>query len=386
LADIEPNINLFAFLILFGVVQGFILSLFFLNKKNRLNQPNIFIGLLMMTFSLLSLDIFLCYTGYMSRVIYLDNFSESLSFLFGPLFYLYVISSIKGKIKKGLWLHFLPFMLYAAYNVLYFIQPADFKYVSYINAYFPGQNPEIVSPIVNPDPLHLRQYLDGLIMVQNVSYYIIAIISVINAFKKENVSIFVRRYKNLSWLRNFSIAYFCLFAVFIVVTLLFGDDIGDYLISSFMALIVYGTSVNVIRSSGFFTEHLNVAVSAGRKYARSPLCEEDKMEILKKLRDGMEIDKYYRSNLLSQSQMSKKLLVPVHHISQVINEKLNQSFFEFIAAYRIKDAENLLLDPENNHLTVEEIAEEVGYISKSAFNKTFKKITGKTPSEYRAAP
>jgi AraC-like DNA-binding protein len=383
LAEIEPNIDLFAFLILFGVIQGFILSLFFLNKKNRLNQPNIFIGLLMLTFSLLSLDIFLCYTGYMSHVIYLDNFSESLSLVFGPLFYLYVISSIKGKLKNSLWLHFLPFILYTAYNVLYFIQPADFKYVSYINAYFPEQNPDIVSPIVNPDPLHLRKYLDVLIMVQNASYYLLAIISVINSFKKENVSIFVRRYKNLSWLRNFSMAYFCLFAVFIAVTLLFGDDIGDYLISSFMALIIYGTSVNVIRSSGFFTEHLNIAVTAGRKYARSSLSEEDKMEILKKLRDGMEVDKYYRSNLLSQSQMSKKLLIPVHHISQVINEKLNQSFFEFMAAYRIKEAENLLLDPDNNHLTVEEIAEEVGYISKSAFNKTFKKITGKTPSEYR---
>ena len=64
--------------------------------------------------------------------------------------------------------------------------------------------------------------------------------------------------------------------------------------------------------------------------------------------------------------------------------KLNQSFFDFIATYRIREAEKILLDPDQNHLTVEEIAEEVGYISKSAFNKTFKRITGKTPSEYRA--
>jgi len=134
--------------------------------------------------------------------------------------------------------------------------------------------------------------------------------------------------------------------------------------------------LNVRQKSSAFTE--------GKKYARSSLSEEDKVEILKKLKNGMENEKYYKNNLVSQSMISKKLLIPTHHISQVINEKLNQSFFDFIATYRIREAEKILLDPDQNHLTVEEIAEEVGYISKSAFNKTFKRITGKTPSEYRA--
>jgi AraC-like DNA-binding protein len=98
----------------------------------------------------------------------------------------------------------------------------------------------------------------------------------------------------------------------------------------------------------------------------------------------MENEKYYKNNLVSQSMISRKLLIPAHHISQVINEKLNQSFFEFIADYRIREAEKILRDRDKNHLTVEDIAEEVGYISKSAFNKTFKKVTGKTPSEYRS--
>ena len=383
LAEIEPNIDLFALLILFGVIQGFILSYFFLNIKNRLNQPNIFIGLLMLVFSLLSLDIFLCYTGYMARVAYLDNYSESLCFTFGPLVYLYILSSLKGKIRNRLWLHFLPFILYTLYNVLYFVQPVGYKYFSYIDAYFPGLSHEMVLPVFNTDPLSLRKHIDELTMLHVASYNVLAIISVVTSFRREKVSIFTRRYKNLSWLRNFSISFFCLFLVFVLVTLIFGGDVGDYLITSFIALIVYWTSVNVIRSSGFFTEHLNIAVAVSKKYARSSLSEEDKMEILKKLRDGMENEKYYRSNLLSQSQMSKKLLIPVHHISQVINEKLNQSFFEFTADYRIRDAEKMLSDPGNSHLTIEEIAEEVGYISKSAFNKTFKKITGKTPSEYR---
>ncbi len=374
---------MFAFLILLGVVQGFILSYFFLNKKNRLNQPNIFIGLLILAFSFLSLDIFLCYTGYMTKVAYLDNFSESLNFAFGPLLYLYIFSSIKGKIKPVQLLHLLPFIFYTIYLTLYFIQPTDYKYYAYTHTYFPNLDHEFIYPIFNTDPLFLRKYLDELTMVQLALYYILSFISIVNSFRMEKVSIFTRSYKNLSWLRNFTISLFLLFLIFISVTFTLGGDIGDYLISSFIALIIYGTSVNVIRSSGFFTEHLGISFMTSKKYARSSLSEEDKVDILKRLKDGMENEKYYKSNLASQSQISKKLLIPAHHISQVINEKLNQSFFEFIASYRIKEAEKLLLNPDNNHLTIDEIAEKVGYISKSAFNKKFKRITGKTPSEYR---
>ncbi len=384
MVKIEPNINLFAFLILLGVIQGIFLSYFFFNKKNRLNQPNIFIGFLMLVFSLLCMDVFLCYTGYMAKVAYLDNFSESTCFAIGPLFYLYIVSSIKGKIKTSQLLHLLPFILYTIYMVFYFVQPATYKYYAYTSTYFHDPGQEIVYPIINDDPLHLRRYIDQLTIIQLSIYYCLSIITIVNTFRIEKVSVFAREFKNLSWLRNFTVALLSLFLIFIFVTIVFGSDIGDYLITSVIALIIYGTSVKVIGSSGFFVEHLGTAFIAGKKYARSSLSEEDKIEILKKLKDSMENDKFYKNNLVSQSMISKKLLIPSHHISQVINEKLNQSFFEFIAVYRIREAEKILLDPDQNHLTVEEIAEEVGYISKSAFNKTFKKITGKTPSGYRS--
>jgi AraC-like DNA-binding protein len=43
----------------------------------------------------------------------------------------------------------------------------------------------------------------------------------------------------------------------------------------------------------------------------------------------------------------------------------------------------LLVSSENQHIKIEEIAEMVGYNSKSAFNTAFKKIVGQTPSQYR---
>jgi AraC-like DNA-binding protein len=56
-------------------------------------------------------------------------------------------------------------------------------------------------------------------------------------------------------------------------------------------------------------------------------------------------------------------------------------FFEMRAEYFIEEAKRLLKEKMN--IKVEEIAEQVGYNSKSSFNTAFKKIVGATPSEWR---
>ena len=57
--------------------------------------------------------------------------------------------------------------------------------------------------------------------------------------------------------------------------------------------------------------------------------------------------------------------------------------FELLASYRIKEAQRILASENGKKLTIEEVAEQVGYNSKSAFNAAFKKITKHTPSAFR---
>jgi YesN/AraC family two-component response regulator len=83
----------------------------------------------------------------------------------------------------------------------------------------------------------------------------------------------------------------------------------------------------------------------------------------------------------SLPDLADQMHVTVHQLSQVINEGLGKSFFEMAAEYRIEEAKTLL--KEKSNIKIEEIAEQVGYNSKSSFNTAFKKITGKTPSEWR---
>ena len=97
----------------------------------------------------------------------------------------------------------------------------------------------------------------------------------------------------------------------------------------------------------------------------------------------LETKKYFSDNLASLSDLAKKLGVSTHHVSQVINEKLDVSFFELLASYRVDEAKRILSGDKGYKITVEEVSEMVGYNSKSAFNNAFKKFTGKTPSDFR---
>ena len=68
------------------------------------------------------------------------------------------------------------------------------------------------------------------------------------------------------------------------------------------------------------------------------------------------------------------------YLSHVINASFNQNFRDFINSYRIEESKSRLVQDDMNILN---IAYEVGFNSKSAFNTAFKKFTGMTPKEYR---
>jgi AraC-like DNA-binding protein len=83
-------------------------------------------------------------------------------------------------------------------------------------------------------------------------------------------------------------------------------------------------------------------------------------------------------------EAAKELNVTKHLLSQYLNVILGKSFTNLINEYRIEKAKELL-ETENN-FTIESIGYESGFNSKSTFFTTFKKITGKTPTEYQKMP
>jgi len=121
-----------------------------------------------------------------------------------------------------------------------------------------------------------------------------------------------------------------------------------------------------------------------RKYETSSLTDDRAERSLRTLMRALDVEKVYLDPLLTLSRLAARIGIPVPHLSQLINQRLNQNFPELINSYRVAEARRRLADPAWRHYSIMAIAEDVGFRSKSSFNDVFKKLTGMTPSEFRA--
>lgn len=122
---------------------------------------------------------------------------------------------------------------------------------------------------------------------------------------------------------------------------------------------------------------------APTRYESSALTEAQKQRYLSQLKSHMDEQKPFLDQNLTLSVLSSQLGLNNKYLSQVINEKLDQNFLDFINGYRVALAQELLRKTSYQHYTVIAIAQEVGFKSKSAFYTAFKKGTGMTPTEWR---
>lgn len=119
------------------------------------------------------------------------------------------------------------------------------------------------------------------------------------------------------------------------------------------------------------------------KSKNSTLPVEETKKYIRKLMYLLEVEKIYKDSDLSIKSVATKLLMSARSLSEIINDELKMSFSEFITEFRIKEAQRILSDPKTRNKSVLDIAYDVGYNSKSAFNRAFKNITGVTPSQFR---
>lgn len=104
---------------------------------------------------------------------------------------------------------------------------------------------------------------------------------------------------------------------------------------------------------------------------------------LASLKKYMLTEKPHLNPSLSIRSLSEDIKMNARDVSVLINQNLNQHFFDFINEYRVKEAMKILKDAAKKEVTVLEVLYEVGFNSKSSFNTAFKKHTGLTPTQFR---
>lgn len=319
------------------------------------------------------------YSGYIIHFLHLVDFSEPLALLIGPFFYLFVKALTKGTpTSKTIWTHLTFPLVYTLSLLPFLLAPSDVKYNAWMNAFHPGAPLRPWNLNYDPWMFKLTEYHTELVLMSLLLYVALSGLAIVQAFQEKASSFWNPETYALKILRNGVIQIFLFLLLLLLVKIFNEEDTGDHLSAAFGALLVYATSFSVIKNSAFFKQ---IPITENRKYRSSSINDEERDRLANVIEETMTAHKPYLNSDFSLPMLAQTCRSSTHSISQVVNEKFEKSFFEWIAEYRIAEAKIIL--KKSPHLKIEEVAEQVGYNSKSSFNTTFKKITGLTPSDFR---
>lgn len=122
--------------------------------------------------------------------------------------------------------------------------------------------------------------------------------------------------------------------------------------------------------------------SPGKQSTSNKISKEKEEEILRKLEEFEQSDRYLNKNM-SLSMLSSQIEINTKYLSEVINNNKEKNFNGYINKLRINHIAQLLrTDSAFLNYKVSYLAEYSGFSSHSAFTTVFKSVTGMSPNAY----
>lgn len=399
----EPTITLVNALTLFGGVQGIIFSFILLMLAKNNTHANRYLALMLGILGIILLHQFAMETGYIQQFPYLLGGSSPFEVLISPTLYLYVRTMTVADDKKIsrrwlvapiiiMWILILPFFA------------ADFDTrVSLINNQYDGESLNLLLRISFPTVL----LLSGLMFTACIALSFKLLFA-----HTRNIAHFFSYRENieLTWLRNLllvMVGFWVMMIIFFILLPYFGmnseEEIKEQTGVMFLLLDIFAVaaifylgvmgllqprvyksgSLQAMEENDETPETPDSTKASSDKYKKSALSQGQSERILKRLLDVMENEKPYLKSDLTLPDLAALSSTTPHYLSQVINEQLQMSFFDYVNSHRIETAKELLIHPLPYTQTVLDVAMASAFNSKSAFYSAFKKQMGITPAEFK---
>ncbi len=327
---------------------------------------------------LLSAWLFLLAIDYVNIAITYLSFDftiiPSSFFLFNPAFYLYSksLTDDKFRLKWLQLLHLIPYLFFEFSNHY-------FSLTFNIDMFF-----------IEDKGLWIRLLYSMSFIVSLVVYNALSIFAVHkHRINLKNEFSNISQNQKLSWLLFIVVLY----NVYICTATIFG--FLGFIYNNFEAsnLFNYSATLAVSIILGYYGIRQDEIYKRNNKNADLQLPEErykktkltnDKKEEIKDL-----LLTYFRDEVpflnpeLSMQILSGELNIPKHQLTEVLNTTIGKNFFQFVNEYRVEAVKQKLSDPAYNKFTIEVIAYDCGFSSKSSFFSVFKNITGQTPLQFK---
>lgn len=92
------------------------------------------------------------------------------------------------------------------------------------------------------------------------------------------------------------------------------------------------------------------------------------------------IEEQFANPDLSLKHLSDRFQITGKHASYLFKTEFNMKFVDFLTELRMKETERLL---KNTDLSLQDIAQKVGYANGITLGRVFKRVAGITPGDYR---
>ncbi|KZS38940.1 AraC family transcriptional regulator [Aquimarina aggregata] len=388
-----PDFNIYSTPLLLLSIQGVAFTFFLLNRYYRKrNVSDLFLALILFLTCYHQTTYTIGFLGWYDtfKNTKINYYLINLLLALAPLIYFYFVSITNPKKvfgKKHL-LHFTPIILLIVIKTIILVYDAN----------LPGFNAAQNGYLVVNFQWKFLDPIVGLLSMFQMLIYLVLSFQLLYNYKEKINHFFSNTYKiELNWLYNFLIAYTILYVYNSVQTVVNSTIVDLSWIQEWWYYLLSGLVIIYVGIKGYYTDLTQLmGVEIG-----SFLKEENKLEVKKdnivqtnielsnKLKTRKEfIEEYFATHKpflepdLTLIGLSKKIAISREELSETINKGFNLKFNDFINAYRVEEFKTKLAQGHHKQLSLLGIAYECGFNSKATFNRAFKKMTNKSPSEY----
>ena len=378
-------INFYTLILLLAAIQGILLILAINTLQDYNKAANRILSVLIFLLSVAIIgkvstydrDIF----NWLPKLLLLPDI---LFFLYAPLFFLYIqrllhLPSALGRYGTRQWMHFLPFFIQLFFYMQWLVMPKS----------------ELISSVVDLELKPFFAWVGGFALILNLFYWL-ACQRYIKSYKKtsDNTHSYNSNLEFLSVVMYLQLACLAIWGITYIIGaygVFSGQDLStttDALVDSIwvvLSLSVFFLGYYSMRQPEIFKISIDDEDNTGNNISDTsdPGMKGEELFLLKeKLETIMLEEKLYRNPGLTLSELAQKIGTNRHSLSKVINDGLGMNFNDFVNSYRVSEFKILALDENYKNHTLLAIAYIVGFNSKSAFNRSFKKLEQCTPREF----